>query len=295
LKGVFTTVFFSNLPPSTYKPTGEEKAQPRGKRPAIELEEVSFAYGEQAILSRISFAVAKQSFLGLIGPNGSGKTTLLKCLDKTLTPTAGRILLEGKDLAQVDLKALARRVGVVPQQWEVNFAFSAWEIVMMGRYPFLTPFARESREDRAIGRAAMEATNTWAFADRPITELSGGERQRVLIAQALAQNPQLLLLDEPTSHLDINHTLDLCELLKKLQQSKELTILAVFHDLNLAARYCDALVLLNGGKVYACGRPEQVLSAENLEAVFGVRVQIRQEAETGRPSILFLSRTKAEV
>ncbi|NLW56734.1 MAG: ABC transporter ATP-binding protein [Firmicutes bacterium] len=233
--------------------------------------------------------------MGIIGPNGSGKTTLLKCLDKTLTPTAGRILLDGKDLAKISLKELARKVGVVPQQWEVNFAFSAWEIVMMGRYPFLTPFARESREDWVKGRAAMEATNTWELANRPITELSGGERQRVMIAQALAQNPKLLLLDEPTSHLDVNHALELCELLRELKQSEGLTILAVFHDLNLAARYCDALVLLKEGQVYASGQPEKVLSTENLEVVFGVHVRIRQEAETGRPSILFLPRTKAEV
>ncbi len=269
--------------------------KPEDDCPEIELQEVSFAYGEETILSRISFTVPKRGFTGLIGPNGSGKTTLLKCLDKTLTPTAGRILLAGKDLMQIDLKTLARMVGVVPQQWEVDFAFSVWEIVMMGRYPFLSPFARESREDRAIGRAAMEATNTLAFADRPVTELSGGERQRVLVAQALAQKPELLLLDEPTSHLDINHTLELCELLKKLQRSENLTILAVFHDLNLAARYCDQLVLLNEGKVYACGAPEQVLSTENLEAVFGVRVRLRPETETGRPTIIFLPKTEPEV
>ena len=138
-----------------------------------------------------------------------------------------------------------------------------------------------------MGRAAMEATNTWALADRPVTELSGGELQRVMIAQALAQNPELLLLDEPTSHLDVNHTLEICELLIKLKQSKDLTILAVFHDLNLAAHYCDALVLIKAGKVYAAGRPEDVLSPENLEAVFGVHVQIQQEGVTGRPYILF--------
>jgi len=288
-------VFLSNLLSSKFKATGDEMVKPEDDCPEIELQEVSFAYGEETILSRISFTVPKRGFTGLIGPNGSGKTTLLKCLDKTLTPTAGRILLAGKDLMQIDLKTLARMVGVVPQQWEVDFAFSVWEIVMMGRYPFLSPFARESREDRAIGRAAMEATNTLAFADRPVTELSGGERQRVLVAQALAQKPELLLLDEPTSHLDINHTLELCELLKKLQRSENLTILAVFHDLNLAARYCDQLVLLNEGKVYACGAPEQVLSTENLEAVFGVRVRLRPETETGRPTIIFLPKTEPEV
>lgn len=258
-----------------------------GDNSEIELQELTFEYGSQTVLSQISFSVPKQSFTGIIGPNGSGKTTLLKCLDKTLTPTAGRVLLGGKDLARINLKELARKMGVVPQQSEVNFAFSALEIVMMGRYPFLNPFSRESREDWEMGRAAMVATNTWELAARPINELSGGELQRVMIAQALAQNPELLLLDEPTSHLDVNHALEICELLRKLEQSKGLTILAVFHDLNLAARYCDALVLLKAGKIYASGRPEEVLSPENLEEVFDVHVRIRQEADTGRPYILF--------
>ncbi|HBK69938.1 MAG TPA: ABC transporter [Firmicutes bacterium] len=254
---------------------------------AITVEELSFEYGEKRVLSNLSFTVSNKGFTGIIGPNGSGKTTLLRCIDKTLIPNNGRITLNGKDLSGLNIRTLARLMGVVPQKWEANFSFTAQEVVMMGRFPHLKPFARERREDWEIGREAMQATNTWELADRPIAEMSGGELQRVIIAQALAQTPRILLLDEPTSHLDINYSLEICELLRKLVRTKDLTILAVFHDLNLASRYCDALVLLKEGKVFAQGAPEEVLTAENLETVFGVKTIIQQETYTGKPHIFF--------
>lgn len=255
--------------------------------PILSVEGLSFCYGKQPILTEISFQVATGSFTGIIGPNGSGKTTLLKCLNKTLTPTDGRVVFNNKDLRGTKVKALARLMGVVPQQWAADFAFTVREVVMMGRFPYLHALAGEQAMDWEIGRRAMEMTKTWELADRPITELSGGERQRVLIAQALAQTPRLLLLDEPTSHLDVSQTLEICALMAELIRKQGLTIIAVFHDLNLAGRYCDNLLLLKAGRIYAQGPPEKVLTVENVEAVFGVKAVVQEEPYTGKPYIFF--------
>ncbi|HHT49509.1 MAG TPA: ABC transporter ATP-binding protein [Firmicutes bacterium] len=254
---------------------------------ALSVEGLSFGYGGKPLLKKISFQVPVQGFTGIVGPNGSGKTTLLKCLNKALTPTEGRVILAGQDLSGIKVKALARLMGVVPQQWEASFPFTAWEVVMMGRFPYLPPWTGEGEKDREIVRAAMEATNTWALADRPVTELSGGERQRILIAQALAQTPRLLLLDEPTSHLDISQTLEISELLTELVRKNGLTVLAVFHDLNLAARYCQELIMLKEGQVYALGPPEKVLTTDNLAAVYGVETMIQQVPGTGKTHLIF--------
>ncbi|NLY91697.1 MAG: ABC transporter ATP-binding protein [Firmicutes bacterium] len=254
---------------------------------ALSVEGLTFRYGEKLILKEISFRVPVRGFSGIIGPNGSGKTTLLKCLNKALTPTQGRVLVAGQDLNGIKVKTLARVMGVVPQQWEANFPFTAGEIVMMGRFPHLKPWAGTGEADREIVREAMLATKTWSLADRPVTELSGGERQRVLIAQALAQTPRLLLLDEPTSHLDVNQTLEICELLTELIREKGLTVLAVFHDLNLAARYCQDLIILKTGKIYAQGPPAEVLTVENVAAVFGVKATIHWEPVGEKPYLLF--------
>ncbi len=254
---------------------------------ALSVEGLSFRYGEKLILKEISFRVPVQGFTGIIGPNGSGKTTLLKCLNKALTPAQGRVLLADRDLREIKVKTLAGLMGVVPQQWAVNFPFTAEEIVMMGRFPHLKPWAREGEADREIVRGAMAATRTRLLADRPVTELSGGERQRVLIAQALAQTPRLLLLDEPTSHLDVSQTLEICELLTALVREKGLTVVAVFHDLNLAARYCQDLIMLKEGEIYAQGPPEKVLTKENLAAVFGVKAMIQLDPIMEKPYLLY--------
>ncbi len=253
----------------------------------IEIQRLSVKYYKETILSNLNLEVAKGSFTGIIGPNGSGKTTLLKCISKELSPVSGRILIAGEELSTISTRELAGFMGVVPQKWEANFPFTASEVVMMGRFPHLKRFAKESEYDRMVVREAMIQANILSLAERPITEMSGGELQRVIIAQALAQSPQILLLDEPTSHLDINHSLEICELLKNLVITKGLTVVAVLHDLNLASRYCETLVLLKGGRVYAKGAPEEVLTPENLEAVFGVKVRIQQEILTGKPHIFF--------
>lgn len=254
---------------------------------ALSVEGLSFRYGKKPLLEEISFRVPVQGFTGIIGPNGSGKTTLLRCLHKALTPTRGKVLVAGRELKGIPVKMLARMMGVVPQQWEANFPFTVDEIVMMGRFPHWPAWHRPGKADRAIIREAMLATKTWSLAGRPVTELSGGERQRVLLAQALAQTPRLLLLDEPTSHLDVSQALEICELLTQLIREKGLTVLAVFHDLNLAARYCQDLIMLKAGKIYAQGPPGQVLTAENLAAVFGVKAIIQEDPVQKKPYLLF--------
>jgi iron complex transport system ATP-binding protein len=258
----------------------------------IQIQGLSVKYYKETILSNLNLEVAKGSFTGIIGPNGSGKTTLLKCISKELSPVSGRILIARKELSKISTKELAGFMGVVPQKWGANFPFTASEVVMMGRFPHLKRFAKESKHDRMIVREAMTQAKVLALADRPITEMSGGELQRVIIAQALAQSPQILLLDEPTSHLDINHALEICELLKNLVLTKGLTILAVFHDLNLASRYCENLILLKEGRVYVKGTPEEVLTSENLEAVFGVKAIIQQETYTGKPYVFFFPKVE---
>ena len=255
--------------------------------PILAVESLSFCYGKRPILDELNFTVPTGEITGIIGPNGSGKTTLLKCLNKSLTPTKGRITFMGQDLTGIKLRTLARLMGVVPQQWETPFAFTVREVVMMGRFPYFRRWAGERQEDRAVVKEAMMVTNTWELADRFITELSGGERQRVLIAQALAQTPRLLFLDEPTSHLDVNQTLEICTLLANLIRTKGLTVLAVFHDLNLAARYCQRLIMLKEGRIYAQGAPEEVLSGPNVSAVFGVETVVGSEPFTGRPYLYF--------
>lgn len=181
-----------------------------------------------------------------------------------------------KDLGR---KEIAQEIGVVPQNNEINFPFTALDIVMMGRMPALQPFQRESEEDLRIVEEAMRITNVLHLADREIDQLSGGERQRVIIARALAQRPRILLLDEPTLHLDVNHQLEVLDLVRYLALNERITVLMVSHDLSLAARYCDKLILLNGGRIKATGKVEEVLTTENLRAVFGIEAFVKFEPE----------------
>lgn len=258
------------------------------EKPGITVENLSCRYDGEYIFSRLDFQIKKRSFTGIIGPNGSGKTTLLRCLVKLLPPETGHVFLGEQDLAHLSAREIAARVGVVPQKWEANFAFSAADLVMMGRFPHMKRFQQETAADHAVARQAMEVTNTLHLAERPVTEMSGGELQRVIIAQALAQTPELLLLDEPTSHLDLNHQIETCELLKKLCRVSGLTVAAVFHDLNLAAQYCDYLILLAQGRIFARGEVRQVLTGENLQLVYGAKVSVKEDLLTGRPHVSFL-------
>jgi iron complex transport system ATP-binding protein len=241
---------------------------------SISVEKLSFFYDNKQILQEISLQIKEGSFISFLGPNGSGKTTLLKNLCGLLTPKEGCILLNEIDLKQIKHQDLAKQMAVVPQNTQIAFPFTVLDTVLMGRMPHQKRFQGDSPEDVAIAEWALKLTNTWHLRERPVTDLSGGEKQRVIVAQALTQQPRILLLDEPTAHLDLQHQLELLEILKKLNQTSNLTIVAVLHDLNLAAQYSSYTVLLNQGKIYAAGPPAQVLTPQIIRDVYGVDVAI---------------------
>ncbi len=241
----------------------------------IEIKDIEIFYGDRKVLESICLS-AENGFTGIIGPNGSGKTTLLKSISRVLKPTRGIILLDGKDVYELKARDVAKNMAVVSQDTYLKFDFTAMDVVLMGRNPHLGRFEIEDADDMEIVEKAMRLTNTWHLADRSITEISGGERQRVIIARALTQEPGILLLDEPTTHLDINHQIEILDLIKEL--SKRLVVIAVFHDLNLAARYCDELIMLSNGKIFASGKPEDVITPENMESVYGIEVIVKQDS-----------------
>jgi len=249
-------------------------------------------YGSIPILSNISLDVKPGCFIGILGPNGSGKTTLLRSISRVLKPHGGSILIDKEDIYALKPKQVAQKMAVVPQYNDVGFNFSAMEVVLMGRNPHLSDFQMESSKDVEIARKAMELTNTWSLASRPINELSGGEAQRVIIARALAQEPKILLLDEPMSHLDIINQIELMDLVKSLCIKNDLAVLAVIHDLNMASRYCDMILLLKAGKVFALGSVEKVVTTENILNVFGVDSIVRKNPVTNSPYIIPLSPKK---
>ena len=255
-------------------------------------------YGPDAppVLSEFSLEIRAGEFIGVIGPNGSGKSTLVRALSRTLRPSVGTVLIGEADL-YADLKArdAAQQIGVVPQDTLVTLDFTVREVVRMGRAPHLprSPFAGETREDEQIVTASLVTAGVAEFADRAITTLSGGERQRVLFARALAQQPDVLLLDEPTAHLDLRHQSELLILAGDLARGAGKAVLAVLHDLNLAAAHCDKLVLLCGGHIAAQGTPAEVLTEEILLRVYGVRAWVRPHPVTGRPLVLPLPELSA--
>jgi iron complex transport system ATP-binding protein len=249
-------------------------------------------YGSVKILSNVNLEVKPGCFLGILGPNGSGKTTLLKSISRVLKPHGGSILIDKEDIYTLKPKQVAKTMAVVPQHNDVGFNFSAMDVVLMGRNPHLGNFQMETARDVEIAKNAMTLTNTWDLADRPINELSGGEAQRVIIARALAQEPKILLLDEPMSHLDIINQIELMDLIKRLCIENSLAVLAVIHDLNMASRYCDLLLLLNDGAVSALGPVEDVMTSENIQNVFGVGSIVRKNPLTNSPYVIPLSPKK---
>ncbi|MEW5718182.1 MAG: heme ABC transporter ATP-binding protein [Chloroflexota bacterium] len=249
----------------------------------LRAEQLSFAYQDNAVLNEIDLAIQPGELVGLIGPNGSGKSTLIKCLSRALAPQRGRVWLDGHELAALAPQQIARHIAVVPQAVELPPGFTAFEIVLMGRVPHLAWWQNENARDKDIARAAMQATQTWSLADRLVNQLSGGERQRVVIARALAQEPQILLLDEPTAHLDVKHQIEVMELVRRLNRERGLAVLVVFHDLNLAAQYCSRLVLFKEGRVYKAGSPRDVIAPDVLREVYGVELLVVPHPQNQRP------------
>jgi iron complex transport system ATP-binding protein len=236
-------------------------------------------------LTGLTFALAPGEILGVIGPNSAGKTTMLRLLTRVVAPAAGEIRIEGRPLAALTPAELARRIAVVPQGVPPEFPFTVEELVLMGRYPHAPGRFFEDAADRAAARAAMEATGVAALAALPLDTLSGGERQRAAIARALAQAPRLLVLDEPTAHLDLRYQAATAALLRRLNRERDVTILLVSHDLNLAAEVSDRLLLLAGGRIARLGTPAEVLEEATLAAAFGCPVSVDEHPVTGRPVV----------
>jgi len=252
----------------------------------LKIDRVQFYYEARKVLDEISFEAGEGEFIGLIGPNGSGKTTLLKIIDGILKPRVGSVYLDCKRISELDPKELARELAMVPQTADLSFDLKVFDVVMMGRYPYLGKLSLEREVDEEKVRFWMRLTNTLHLAERSIKEVSGGERQRVLIARALAQEPRILLLDEPTSNLDVCYQIEIMNLLKELVEKLGLTIICAIHDLNLAARYSDKIILINGGKIKGIGRPIEVLTKENLRDVFKIEAKIEFDQDSKSLTII---------
>ena len=249
---------------------------------------VSFRYAADAplVVDGVTARLADGAFVGILGPNGSGKTTLLRLLSGTRRPTSGRVLLGDRPLDQLSRREVARQIAVVPQETELAFEYRAIEIVLMGRHPHLGMFTVEGPADIAIAQDALRATGTIHLADRLFHELSGGEKQRVVIAAALAQSANLLLLDEPTASLDLGYQLEIATLLIGLNRDRGVTMAISTHDLNLAASVCRELILMRDGRVIAAGDTAEVLTAENIRHLYDVEADVQRHGETGRMTVV---------
>jgi iron complex transport system ATP-binding protein len=253
--------------------------------PGIEVTDIAFGYTEQPLFDGLTLTIEEGEFVGLVGPNGSGKTTFLNLLTRVLRASRGRISIDGCDIESYSARVLARKMAVVPQESSIIFPFSVSEVVLMGRAPHLESVL-EKEEDFEIATEAMTMTGVNHLASRAITHLSGGERQGVIIARALAQKPSILLLDEPTAFLDIKHQVDIYDILTTLNRERGMTILAVSHDLNLASHYCKRVLVFKEGRLMFDGPPRKAITADTISDVYGTRVIVRTDAQTGRPFVL---------
>jgi iron complex transport system ATP-binding protein len=252
------------------------------------ISDLGYRYGARAVLEGLSTVLARGRFYGLLGPNGCGKTTLIDLMARLKRPAAGTIRLAGRDLSGIRRRRLAREVALVPQDFSVNFPFTARETVLMGRYPHMARFSPPAAEDLEAVEDVLDRTDTRHLADRPMTTLSGGERQRVVFARALVQGAPVLLLDEATSNLDIRHALQLLGLTAELVARRSYTVLAVFQDINLAAMFCDELLLMTGGRVVRQGPVGAVLTPETIAEAYGVRCRVRYDAAVEAFQVGFL-------
>ncbi len=254
----------------------------------LEINNVSGGYYKEDVIKGISLGVNRGDFLVVIGPNGSGKTTLLRLATRVLPLRRGEMLYKGQDISLMNLKEFCRKVAFVSQDTSTGFSFTVMELVLMGRIPHLKRLQFESKRDIEIAREKLLLTDTLSLKDKRMNELSAGERQRVIIARALAQEPELLFLDEPTSHLDIGHQIQALDLLKRLNLRNNLTIVMILHDLNLAAAYSNRIALLDKGVIFKAGTPEEVLTYQNIEAVYKTIVLVDKNPVTGKPNLVLV-------
>ena len=255
----------------------------------LEIKNLTCGYDSKFILQDIDFKVEDREIVGIIGPNGSGKTTLLRAITRILKPKRGVIFLEGKDIWQMGFKELAKRIAVVPQSFGGGF-MSVEEFVLLGRIPHFERFQfLETKKDLEIAQRCMAKTDTIKLKNQLMGQISGGERQLALISRALAQEPKLLLLDEPTTHLDITHQVGILDLIKRLNREFGLTVIMVLHDLNLASEYCHRLVLINQGKIHKVGSPEEVMKYRIIEEVYKTVVVVEKNPISSKPYIFIVS------
>ncbi len=252
----------------------------------IRFNEASFGYGRRIVLRDLAFTVKGGEILGVVGPNGVGKSTLIRGASGVLAPHRGGVQIGGQDLGTLPLRKRAQIVAVVPQAVQLPEAFLARDVVLMGRTAHLGWLGQESESDRRIARAAMRQTATLDFAERQVGELSGGEQQRLLIARALAQEASILLLDEPTAHLDLKHQDEVLRLIRILTQENDLAVILTLHDLNLVARYTDRVALLSDGRVRKIGSAREVLTPEELAAAYGITIHVTDHPIHGTPLVL---------
>jgi iron complex transport system ATP-binding protein len=254
--------------------------------PVVHLRDASFAYGDRGVLDHISLRLAPGERAAVIGANGAGKTTLLKIIGGLLRVGAGSVQIDGIDIAAIPRQQIARVIATVPQELVIPFSFTVREMVELGRTAYIGLFGGFDAADRSVVDHAMDVTDATGLATRVVNELSGGERQRVLVAMALAQQPRILLLDEPTQRLDLTRQADILDLIRDVSTERGLTVLAAIHDLNLAALYFDRLIVLSGGVIVADGPPREVMKAEVLEPAYAGRLRFLSVAESETPIVL---------
>jgi iron complex transport system ATP-binding protein len=251
----------------------------------LEIQGVQFSYGSVPVLEDIGLSIGDGEVLSLVGPNGSGKTTLLKCISRILKPQRGTILVEGRDVSRVELKELAHCLGYVPQSAPSSFPLTVYDTVLLGRKPHVN--WKLSERDKEIAFGVLRLMKLDGMALRLFNELSGGEKQKVLMARALSQEPQVLLLDEPTSNLDLRHQLEVLGLIVDMVKGRGLSAVMAMHDLNLASRFSSKIVMLEHGRIYAAGKPGVVLNSDNIKKVYGVETTIN--SDSGRPHVIPLA------
>jgi iron complex transport system ATP-binding protein len=255
----------------------------------VEIKNLNFSVENKAILKDICLSIEKGSFCSIIGPNGSGKTTLLKNISTIYRPKKKKVFIDGKDVDDLTSRELGKNLSLVKQHVDSDFDFNVMDMVLMGRIPHINRFSSEGQKDIEIVEKAMKLTNIFHLKDENIRFLSGGEKQRVIIARSIAQEAKVLLLDEPTSHLDIYYQLEILDTIKRLNKECGITIVAVLHDLNLAAQYSDFMVLVNNGEVAACGRPEEVLRKDILSKVYNVEMIVMENPVNKKALIIPMS------
>lgn len=248
----------------------------------LKIKDLEFCYASVPVLKDVCIELAVSEMLGVVGPNGAGKSTLIRCIDRILAPQKGSILLDEQDIKEMRLIELAKKMGYIPQSTSQVFPATVFDTVLMGRRPHIG--WRSSEKDTEKVLETLQMLNIEEFAMRDINEISGGQQQKVFIARALTQEPDVLLLDEPTSNLDIRHQLEVMDIIKNIVREKELSAIMAIHDLNLASRYADRMIMMNSGKIFAAGDPVSVLTPDNIKWVYGVVAEVNNN--NGRPYIV---------